>query len=220
MGPVSIFAKAEIDDVFLANLEIVGNLLAASGFAPAAFVESELGSNELAVILEEPADAVVRSATLFIRGESHDDVTIGLEALLFELDQVGDPDSRLSLVVAGAAAVKEAIALDELKGVHAPVFALGFDDINVGEKQNRVEGSRAVITNDEIRLLGIRAPNEDIGFGEARGAQTSRSRLGNGSGGAGGETGLDFDKFFVNVAGEFSFYVGPRGLGADGRGAE
>jgi len=46
--------KAEIDDIFLANLEIVGDSLGARGFAPAAFVESELGINEIAVIFEQP----------------------------------------------------------------------------------------------------------------------------------------------------------------------
>ena len=34
--------KAEIDDVFLANLEIVRDSLAAGGFTPAGFVQSKL----------------------------------------------------------------------------------------------------------------------------------------------------------------------------------
>src|SRR5260370_7152023 len=126
-----------MDAVFFADLKFVGDSLPARGFAPAAFVESELGINKVAVILQEPVHAVVRSAALFIRGESYDDVAVGLEALILVLDQVGDPDGRLSLVVARAAAVKKAIALNELKGFHVPVLPLAFDDFHVYAKENR-----------------------------------------------------------------------------------
>src|SRR6267154_2923509 len=77
-----------------------------------------------------------------------------------------------------------------------------------------------MITNDEIRLLWIRAPNEDVGFGESRGPQANRSSLGNRSGSARGETGLDFDKFFVDVVCELSLYFGPCNLSADGTSVE
>src|SRR5260370_36235863 len=103
-----------MDAVFFADLKFVGDSLPAGGFAPAAFVESEFGINKVAVILQEPVHAVVRPAALFIRGESHDDVAVGLEALILVLDQGGDPDGRLSLVVASAAAGRTAIELHEL----------------------------------------------------------------------------------------------------------
>src|SRR5207249_10859521 len=57
--------------------------------------------------------------------------------------------------------------------------------------------------------------NEDIGFWEARGAQTSCSSLGNGSSSARGEARLDFDKFLVNVVGELSLRIGARRLCAN-----
>ncbi len=196
-------------------MESVGDFLALRFLAPAAFVESKFGIDEIAAILEQPSDAIKWAAAFFICGESDDDVTVGLEAFFFVLDQVGDPDGRLGFVVASASAVEKAIALDELKRVHTPVFALGFDDINVGEKENRLEHSPAVIANDQIGLLRIRAAHKDIGIGNARGAQASGGRLGNGSGGAGGEAGLDFDKFLVNIVGEFFLCLGARGLGTE-----
>src|SRR5206468_7875042 len=65
-----------------------------SEFAPTAFIEGELGIKEIAMIPEQPGDAIVRATALFICGERDDDVAIGLETLLLVLDQVGDPDSR------------------------------------------------------------------------------------------------------------------------------
>src|SRR5258708_10900223 len=50
--------KTEIDDVFFADLEIVGDFLALGFFTPAAFVEGEFGIDEIAMILEEPVDAI------------------------------------------------------------------------------------------------------------------------------------------------------------------
>src|SRR5258706_4211635 len=212
--------EAKIDDVFFTDLQIVGNFLALGFLAPSAFVESELGIDQLAVILEEPAHAIVWSATLFVRGESHNDVAVGRKALLLVLNQVGDPYRRLSFIVAGAAAIKETILLEELKRVHAPVLAFGFDDVNVREKENRFEGSRPVIANDEIGFLWTRADDEDIKFRKASCTQASCGSLGNGSSGARGETGLDFDKFFVDVVRQLSLRLRPRGLGTDENGAE
>jgi len=75
--------EAEIDDVFFADLNVVGDFLAACFFAPAAFIQTELCIDKLAVILDQPVDAVVRSAAFFIGGEGDDDVTGGLEAFAF-----------------------------------------------------------------------------------------------------------------------------------------
>jgi len=66
-----------------------------------------------------------------------------------------------------------------------------------------------VITNNEIGLLRIRTANKHVGFGEARGAQARCGRLGNGSCGPRGEARWDFNKFLVNVAGEFFSVSGP-----------
>ena len=172
------------------------------------------------MIPEQPGDAIVRATALFICGERDDDVAIGLETLLLVLDQVGDPDSRLGLVVSGAAAIEETIALIQLEGIHAPVFSLGFDNINVGQQENRLECSSDVITDDQIGFLWICASQEDIGFGKAGGAQASRGGLGYRSCSAGGEPGGDFDKFLVNVMGKLPFHFGTCSLRANARGGK
>src|SRR4029077_14253839 len=125
--------------------------------------------NEIAMILEEPIHTVIRAPAFFVGGEGDDDVAVGLEAFALVLDEIGDPSSGLCFVVPGAAAIKEAIALAQLERVHTPVFAFGFDDIGVGKEEDGFAGAGAAITNDEIRLLGNCAADEDVGVWEARG---------------------------------------------------
>src|SRR5215472_3936586 len=102
------------------------------------------------MIGEEPVHTIEGPAALFIGGERDDDVAIGLEPLFFILNQVGEPDGGLGFVVAGAAAVEIAVALVELKRVHAPVFALGFYHVGMGEQENGLQLAGSAITNDKI----------------------------------------------------------------------
>src|SRR5271157_240699 len=125
--------EAEIQNVLFAYLQVVRDLFALRFFAPAALVERQVRLDQIAMVFQKPIDSVVRAASFFVGGESDNDVAVGLESFFFVLDEVGDPDSSLRLVVTGAAPVKEAVLLDELKRVSAPVFALGFNDIDVGE---------------------------------------------------------------------------------------
>ena len=85
-------------------------------FAPAAFVQAELGVDQVALVLEQPLDAVVRATALFVGRERDDDVAIGLEAFALVANQVGDPDRRLRFVVADAAAVEVAVFFGETNG--------------------------------------------------------------------------------------------------------
>jgi hypothetical protein len=86
----------------------------------------------------------------------------------------------------------------------------------VSEEENGLEGAGAVIANDEIAFFGIGAAEEDIGFGKAGSAQADGGGFGNGSCGASGKAGLDFDEFFIDIVGKLLFGFGPRGLRADG----
>ena len=90
----------------------------------AAFVQAELGVDELAVILDQPLDAVVVAA-LLIGGQRENDVALGHEVLLLHAQQVGDEDRGHRLVVGGAAAVEVAVLFDELERIEIgrPVFA-------------------------------------------------------------------------------------------------
>ena len=61
------------------------------------------------VISEKPLNTVMLAA-FFIGGERDNNVALGNESFLFQMNQGGDPDRGHCLVVAGAAAV-EIIAL-------------------------------------------------------------------------------------------------------------
>ena len=66
--------------------------------------------------------------------------------------------------------------------------------------------------------MSIAPPTRDVGVGEAGGFEASGGGFGDGSCGAGGVAGVDFDEFFVDVVGELFFGVGAGGLGASGGG--
>src|ERR1700720_1988607 len=116
------------------------------------------------MILEQPLDAAVGAAAFFVGGEGDDDVAIGLKPFLLVANQISNPQRGLRLVVTGAPAVKITIFFDELKRLHGPVFAFGFDDIGMGEKQDGFAGAGAVIANNEIALLRDGAAEKDIGI--------------------------------------------------------
>jgi hypothetical protein len=119
----------------------------------------------------------------------------------------------LGFVVAGAASVEVAILFDELEWVHCPVFALGFDNVGVREKEEGLLFTGTVIADDEIALFVDRAAESDVGVGKARGFEASSGGFGDGRGGAGGVAGADFDKFFVDVVSELLLGSGAGGLG-------
>src|SRR2546421_11281422 len=161
------------------------------------------------MIGNEPVHSVEGPAAFFVSGEGDDDVAVGLERFLLVLNQVGDPDGGLGLVVAGAAAVEIAVAFIELKGIHAPVFVLGFDDVGMGEQKDGLELAGSAITDNEIGFARICAAEKDVGFGESSGFEARGGGFRYGSRGTGGESGLDFDEFFVDVVSKFFLSVGP-----------
>ena len=142
-GTVAAFVvnfEAEIGDVFFADLNVVRDALAGSHLAPAAFVETEVGVNQIAVIFDEPIDAVVRAAAFFIGGDGDNDVAVGLEAFAFVADEIRHPDGGLGFVVGCAAAVEVAVAFGKDERIEAPVFPFGFDDVAMGEQKESVCG--------------------------------------------------------------------------------
>src|SRR5215467_14522258 len=139
------------------------------------------------MIGNEPIHAVEGAAAFFIGGERDDNVAVGLEAFFFVLNQVGKPDGGLGFIVAGAAAVEVAVALVELEGIHAPVFALGFDDVGVSEQEDGLQLAGSAITHDEIGFARIRAAEKNVGIGESRGFEARSGGFGHGSGRASGE---------------------------------
>src|SRR6266403_3264971 len=130
------------------------------------------------MILEQPFDAAVRAAALFVGGEGDDDVAVGLESFLLVANQIGNPQGGLRLVVTRTASVKKTVLLYQLKRLHGPVFAFGFDDIGMGEKQDGFAVAGAVIANNDIALLRDGAAEKDIGIRKAGGFQASGGGLG------------------------------------------
>ncbi len=61
-------------------------MLAINDFAPAAFVETKLRVDQIAMIFDEPVDTVERAAAFFVSGERDDEVAVGDEAFLFVLN--------------------------------------------------------------------------------------------------------------------------------------
>src|SRR5580704_6122135 len=123
------------------------------------------------MIFQQPIHAVVRPTAFFVRGEGYDDVPVWLKPFAFVLNEIGDPNGRLGLVIAGAAAVEEPILFEKLKRVGAPVFSFGLDDIDVCEQKDRFAPAGAVIANDKIAFLRNRATEKDVGVRESCGLQ-------------------------------------------------
>ena len=192
--------QTEIDHVLFADLEVIRDLLAAGAFAPAALVEAELGVDHFALVLNQPLYAVEGTASLFVGRERDDDVAVRLEAFAAVTDEIRDPDRSLGLVVAGAAAVKVAIALDELERVHAPVFAFGFHNVGVRQKQERFAPAGAAIAGHQICFAWAGSADEDVGFGKAGGLQPGGCGFGYGGGLAGRVARLNLDELLIDVA--------------------
>src|SRR5205085_1092867 len=86
-----------VDHVLLAHLYVVREPSAVQRLAPAALVQRIFGVYQLTLVLEQPLDAVERSAAFLVGCERDDDVAIGLESLALVANQIRDPERRLRL---------------------------------------------------------------------------------------------------------------------------
>ena len=145
--------EVEILVHLLARLDLVGQVLALPHVAAAAFVDRELGVDQILVVLHQPVDAVEGAAFLVGR-ERQNQIAIGREAFLLQANQVGDELRRHRLVVARAAAVEEAVLLEERERIERPVLALGLDDVEMREQQQRLAArAGAARARDQVALL-------------------------------------------------------------------
>jgi hypothetical protein len=197
--------EAEVLKDLFARLHFVGQVLPLAHVAAAAFVDRVLGVDQIAMVLDQPVDAVEVAAFL-VGGERENQIAIGRVAFLPEPNQVGDELRRHRLVVAGAAAVEEAVPLQEDERIERPVLALRFDDVEVGEQEQRLArpctwspGSRTP-AQDEIALPRIRSEHLHVGGWEAGGLEPRRHRLGGLRVVADRIGGVDLDQLFEKVA--------------------
>src|ERR1700746_2249533 len=151
------------------------------------------------MVLQQPLHPVVGAAPFLVSRKSNDDVPVRLEALFFVLNEIGNPNRCLSLVVAGAAPVVEAVLFDELEGIHTPVFTLSFDNISVREKKNRFTGACAVIPGYEVGLFRDDACDENLGIGESCSPQPSGCSFRNRRSRTCRVAGLNFNKLFIDM---------------------
>ena len=209
--------EVEILVHLLAGLHLVREVLPLPHAAAAALVDRELGVDQILVVLHEPLGAV-EIAAFFVGREREDQVAIRLEAFVLQPNQVGHELRRHRLVVAGAAAVEEAVLLDERERIHRPVLALRFDDVEVREEKERLARAGAAVAEDQVALARIGSEDLHVGGGEARRLQPRRDRLGRLRDVAGGRVGrVDLDQLLVNLPRARIVRTGLRG---DDRGGE
>src|SRR5208282_6131993 len=108
----------------------------------------------------------IRLAALFVRGQSKNDVAVGDVTFLLKADQSGGHNGIAALHVLRAAAVIEAVLLNEAEGIGSPVFAMGFHYVEVADQQQRFMFPCSAEPNDKILLAVVRPENLYIGFGE------------------------------------------------------
>ena len=173
-------------------------------------VENVFGIDKVAVVLDQPVDAV-RFAALLIGREREDDVAIGVEAFPVQAEEGFDQDGVGLLHVLGAAAVVVAVFGYELEGIGGPVVAACFNHIQVADEEDRLLAAGAVITHDKILLAIIGAEQLHVRGGKA-GVKKSLlhgfRRVGDAADGIGG---VDFDELAKDV--HRLFVVGAIGLG-------
>ncbi len=157
--------------------------LAVAGVDAAAIgIENVLGVDQIAMILQQPIDAI-GFAAFFVGGEREDDVAIRPVIFLLEANQRGDEDGVAAFHVLRAAAVEVAVLLDEFEGVDGPVFAAGFDHVQVPDEEDGLLRAGAAKARDHVAFALVGAEHVHVGGGEARVAQALGHRFG-GHGGA------------------------------------
>ena len=104
-------------------------------------VDAELGVDEIAMLLDQPIDAVGGAAFL-VGGEGEDEIARGLELFALHAQEGSDEGGVVAFHVGGAASVEVAVLLAEDEGVEGPVVAARFDDVEVSEEEDGARGRR------------------------------------------------------------------------------
>ena len=140
----------------------------------AALVQRQLGVDQVAVVLRQPARAD-QPAGLLARGQRHDQVAreLLLGARRFQRDR--RERRRHRLVVAHSARVEVAILLGRLEGRNAPRLPLDRHHVDVGEQEQRPLRAGAPDAGDQVPHLAA-----------IRGFAPARRRPGSGRGAAAG----------------------------------
>src|SRR5215472_4826264 len=183
-----------------ASLETRQHTLVAVPFKLSAIkVDRVLGVNPVAMILQEPMHAV-RTAAFFVGSECEDKIAIGQVVFLFEANKCGGQQCVTGFHVFRATTVEEAILLEENEGIARPVFAAGFDHVQVADKQDWFALTGAAITQDQIFLVVARTGYLDVPIIKAGVAEPFAHGFGSSANVANRIRCVDFDEFLQDFA--------------------
>ena len=170
--------------------------------AAAVVIENYFGIDEFAMVLYQPVNTILLAA-LFVGSQSENDVAVGDVTFLLKADQRGEHNGIAALHILRAAAVIEAVLLDEAEGISSPVLAMSFHYIEVADEQQGFIFPCSAQPNDEILLAVVRAKNLHIGLGKTGIAKALRHGLGCRSHVSHRVRGIDFDQLFKSIVCEF-----------------
>jgi hypothetical protein len=142
-------------------------------------IDAIFGIDQVAMLRHEPVDAVCRT-TLFVGGQSQDQVARRTEIPLLHAQECGHQHSVVALGVLGAASVEESALLDEFERVDTPVAAQRFDDVQVSDKEDRFRRTCTAQAHYDISFSRLRPQHLHIRLGIPGLAETR----GHGYGGA------------------------------------
>ena len=108
-----------------------------SGHAAAIGIEHKVAVDQVAMILQQPINAV-RCAAFFVCRKGENDVAIGLKPSLLQADESGHRNGVAVFHVLRASSIEIAVLLDKLKRIRGPVLTAGFDDIQMSNGQDRL----------------------------------------------------------------------------------
>ena len=158
------------------------------------------------MILEQPDDAVV-GAGFFIGGQRENQIAIGAIAFFFQPNKIGDQNCVAVFDVFGAAAVEVAFLFDELERIGGPIFAAGFDNVEMADEQDRRANARAVNAHDKIAVARIGAEELHIAIGKAGASKPRGHSFGGLRGAAHGFGSVDFHELLEDAARQLARFV-------------
>ena len=203
MAALVLHFQKEADRDLFRGLNAVADRLAVLQPDAAAFVERELGVDQIAMVLQQPPDADLVTVEDFLVGlKRQDDIAVGLVALLLVADHVGDEGRRHEFVVAGTASVVIAVFLDQLERIDRPVLAICRHHVDMGKQEDRLARAGTAQPHHKVALARRGLQHLHVTIRKAGRTKARRHCFGRLGGVAGRGHRVDLDEFLVDVVGE------------------
>ena len=190
-----------VDRQLLGGLNLEGDPMAFGvKFAAGAFVQGELGIQQVTVVLRQPLRTVKLTAAFLTTGEGELERTRRHVVLGAQAHEEVRPDRGLGFVVERAACVEVAVLLDQRERIARPVLALGFDHVDVREQQDRLAVHVTTwVRRDEHAVFRVRGVGQEmqVALGKPRRFEARRHPLGRERAAAGGVGGVGLHQFLV-----------------------